>query len=371
MNIYFQKIEEIQKKIREICDFTGVPFCAVVCSKENNEIFRYTYGASVTCEEPLQMYSCSKPVTAIAAMMLLERGLLHLNDEAEKYLPELSGCFLLNESGKKVSPKKKITIRHLLTMTAGFTYDVDTEPIKKLQRDNPLADLRKFISAFVQSPLAFEPGAKFQYSLCYDVLAGVIEGAAEKKFSEFVKENIFQPLEMYNSNFDNRKTNFPQMYQAEKNGKISLVDGKNRLILSKNYESGGAGLISTVEDYAKFSRFLAQGGVNVRGERLLGESYIKLMASEQVGKIAVKNNFTCVQGDDYGYGFGVRVRKRATDWGLPPGEYGWDGAAGSYHMIDPKNKISIVIGMNILGWPYVFTGRHLEIVYAIYKELLQ
>ena len=172
----------------------GVPYCDVLCSKENDEIFRYAYGTNVTGEEHLQMYSCSKPITAIAAMMLLERGLLHLNDEAEKYLPVLSECFLLNESGQKVSPKKKITIRHLLTMTAGFTYDVDTEPIKKLQRDNPLADLRKFISAFVQSPLAFEPGAKFQYSLCYDVLAGVIEGAAEKKFSEFVRDNIFSRL---------------------------------------------------------------------------------------------------------------------------------------------------------------------------------
>lgn len=141
------------------------------------------------------------------------------------------------------------------------------------------------------------------------------------------------------------------------------------MILSKNYESGGAGLISTVEDYAKFSRFLAQGGVNVMGERLLGESYIKLMASEQVGKIAVKNNFTCGQCDDYGYGFGVRVRKYPAKWGLPQGEYGWDGAAGSYQMIDPKNKISIVIGMNILGWSYLFTGEHLEIVRAIYDVL--
>lgn len=204
----------------------GVPYCDVLCSKENDEIFRYAYGTNVTGEEHLQMYSCSKPITAIAAMMLLERGLLHLNDEAEKYLPELSGCFLLNESGQKISPKKKITIRHLLTMTAGFTYDVDTEPIKKLQRDNPLADLRKFISAFVQSPLAFESGAEFQYGLSYDVLAGVIEVAAEKKFSEFLKDNIFQPLEMDNSSFDNRKTNFPQMYQVEENGKIFLVDSK-------------------------------------------------------------------------------------------------------------------------------------------------
>ena len=121
------------------------------------------------------------------------------------------------------------------------------------------------------------------------MLAGVIEAAAEKKFSEFVKENIFQPLEMDDSYFDNRIASCSEMYQAEENGKISLADAKNHLILSQNYESGGAGLISTVEDYAKFARFLARGGVNARGERLLGESYLKLMASEQTEKIAIKN----------------------------------------------------------------------------------
>ena len=371
MNGVFRKKEETRKRIREICDFVGVPYCDVLCSKGNGEVFRCIYGENATGKEYLRMYSCSKPVTAIAAMILAERGLLHFDDEAEKYIPELSGAFLINGSGQKVFPRKKITVRHLLTMTAGFSYDVNTVPIRKLQKDNPFASLKDFISTFVQSPLSFEPGEEFRYGLCYDVLAGVIEAAAEKKFSEFVKENIFQPLEMGDSYFDNRIASCSEMYQAEENGKISLADAKNHLILSQNYESGGAGLISTVEDYAKFARFLALGGVNARGERLLGESYLKLMASEQTEKIAIKNNFTCVQGDDYCYGFGVRVRKRATDWGLPPGEYGWDGAAGSYLMIDPKNKISIVIGMNILGWPYVFSGKHTEIVHAIYNGLLQ
>lgn len=99
-------------------------------------------------------------------------------------------------------------------------------PIRKLQKDNPFAGLKDFIPTFVQSPLSFEPGEKFRYGLCYDVLAGVIEAAAEKKFSEFVKENIFQPLEMDDSYFDNRIASCSEMYQAEENGKISLADAK-------------------------------------------------------------------------------------------------------------------------------------------------
>ena len=267
MNGVFRKEEETRKRIREICDFVGVPYCDVLCSKGNGEVFRCIYGENATGKEYLRMYSCSKPVTAIAAMILAERGLLHFDDEAEKYIPELSGAFLINGSGQKVFPRKKITVRHLLTMTAGFSYDVNTVPIRKLQKDNPFASLKDFIPTFVQSPLSFEPGEKFRYGLCYDVLAGVIEAAAEKKFSEFVKENIFQPLEMDDSYFDNRIASCSEMYQAEENGKISLADAKNHLILSQNYESGGAGLISTVEDYAKFARFLARGGGQLSDDR--------------------------------------------------------------------------------------------------------
>ena len=95
---------------------------------------------------------------------------------------------------------------------------------------------------------------------------------------------------------------------------------------------------------------------------------MQALATEQVKNISVQNTFTCVQGEDYGYGLGVRVRQSPTAWGLPVGEFGWDGAAGSYVMVDPERKISVFIGMHVRNWPEVFTGKHLEIVEAIYKE---
>lgn len=362
--------DNVQKRIRDVCENAGVPYCDVLCRRQNEKFFRYMYGENVTGKEQLQMYSCSKPVTAVAAMLLLERGLIHLEDAAEKYLPQLSECFLVDRFGQKVAPKTKMTLRHLLTMSAGFTYDVKTEPIRKMQANNENADLKDFISAFVKSPLSFEPGSRFQYGLCYDVLAAIIEVVAKMKFSEFVKENIFCPLGMKNSFFDNRKSDVYKMYKADKNGAITRIDNDNFLVLTERYESGGAGLVSTVEDYSEFADFLARGGVNADGKRIIDEKYIRLLASEQINDIAVENTFTCVQGKDYDYGFGVRVRKKATEWGLPRGEYGWDGAAGSYLMVDPVNKISVVIGMNVMEWPYVFTGKHLEIVRAIYERYI-
>lgn len=364
------KIGQAKREIEKILKEAGAPYCDVLCYKEDKEIFRYVYGENATGKEKLRMYSCSKPITAVAALVLVERGLLGLDDEVEKYLPEISDCFLSGENGEKVAPKNKMTVRHLLTMTAGFTYNTDTEPIKALKKANPNANLRDFISAFVASPLAFESGTKFEYSLCYDVLAAVIEVASGEKFSAFIKKNIFIPLHMNDSSFDNENFGFSQTYAAGENGEVFPCGGDNYLILTKNYESGGAGLVSTVEDYEKFARCLARGGKTTEGKSVICEELLKEMAKEQVISGSIKNEFTCAQGDDYGYGFGVRVRRKDTEWGLKKGEYGWDGLACSYLLIDPEKSVALVMGMNLLFWPRIFIGKHLEIVRAIYENLL-
>ena len=145
--------------------------------------------------------------------------------------------------------------------------------------------------------------------------------------------------------------------------------GKNiqRYKLGSEYESGGAGLVSTVEDYIRFADAMACGGVAKNGYRVLSEEGLKQLTSEQLKEITINNSFTCVQGDDYGYGLGVRIRRVATDWGLNKGEFGWDGAACSYVMVDPEKKISIFIGAHLRNWPFVFTDKHLSIVEKVYK----
>lgn len=362
--------KEVEHIINNICLSAKIPYCDVICYKGKKELLRYVYGENATRKVFLPMYSCSKPITAFAVMMLIERGMLNLDDEVEKFIPEVKKCFLVNEHGNKYMPMTKMTVRHLLTMTAGFTYDIGTMPICELKRENPKATLQEFILAFVSSPLAFEPGKRFEYSLCYDVLAAVIEKVVKNKFSVFVGENIFKPLGMNDSFFDNRKVDFQQSFIVGRDGVIRKCGNENDLIFTHNYESGGAGLISTVNDYSKFARCLLSKGVAENGTRILSEKFVKMMSSEQIENVSVKNSFTCVQGKDYAYGFGVRVRKIATNWGLGKGEYGWDGAAGSYLMVDPVREVSVVIGMNLLNWPNVFIGKHLEIVRAIYENLV-
>ena len=141
------------------------------------------------------------------------------------------------------------------------------------------------------------------------------------------------------------------------------------MIPTPAYESGGAGLVSTVEDYIRFADALACGGVAANGYRVLRKETLAQLTSEQLKEISISNNFACVQGGDYGYGLGVRIRQKPTEWGLSKGEFGWDGAAGSYVMMDPEKKVSIFIGLHLRNWPVAFMGKHLQIVEKIYREL--
>ena len=328
----------IESIIDEIRSETGVPYIDVICYKEHKELFRYTSGECATGKELLYMYSCSKPITVTSALRLVEQGLLSIDDPVCKYLPDMKNAFYIDESGEQVTVGEGMTLRHLFTMTAGFTYNFNTSPIQQLIKDSGgKARLGDFIPKFVETPLAFQPGTRFQYSLCHDIIAAVVEVVSGKCFSEYVNEVILAPLGMNNSRFDNKETGVADIYMASEQG-VHRIEEEKILLPTRSYESGGAGLCSTVEDYALFADALACGGVANNGYRVLGTDMIRELTTEQVKSVSMNNSFSCIQGDDYGYGLGVRVRQIPTEWGLGVGEYGWDGAAGSYVMIDPARK---------------------------------
>jgi CubicO group peptidase (beta-lactamase class C family) len=359
----------IQEFIEHLRKETGVAYIDVICKEKHKTVFRYVSGNGVTGKEQLYMYSCSKVITVVAALRLVEEGKISLEDKVCKYLPEIEKAFIAEENGEKRIVGQDMTLRHLFTMSAGFTYNLATEPIIKLAKEsNGQAVLRDFISKFVETPLSFCPGARFQYSLCHDVLAAVVEVVTGKRFSAYIQESIFTPLGMRNSCFDNSEQGVFETYAATEAGEIYLDTQGKLLMPTKAYESGGAGLVSTVEDYSRFADALACGGVAENGYQVIKKETLELLRAEQFKGLSLNNGFTCVQGNDYGYGLGVRVRTAETQWGLPKGEFGWDGAAGSYVMVDPKREVSVFIGMNILNWPAVFAGKHLQIVERLYQQ---
>ena len=356
-------IEQVRKEV-------GIPYLDVLCYKEHREVFRYLSGENTTGKEKLYMYSCGKPITVVSALRLIEEGKLSLEDKVCDYLPEIKNAFIINEQGEKEYVGEQMTVRHLFTMTSGFTYEVYAPHLVRFAKESQgKATLRDFIAKFVEAPLAFAPGTNYKYSISHDVLGAVTEVITGKKFSEYVKECIFAPLGMKESRFDNKEENMADVYMAYADGRVERIVEEKFLIPTPAYESGGAGLVSTVEEYIRFADALACGGVAANGYQVLSEPTLRQLVSEQLKEIAINNDFACVQGSDYGYGLGVRIRQVSTEWGLDKGEFGWDGAAGSYVMIDPKNKFSVFIGVHLRNWPVAFKGRHLQIVEKLYREL--
>ena len=349
---------------------TGIAYIDVICYQKHKEILRY--GSGATGKEQLYMYSCGKPVTVTAALKLVQEGKMGLDDCVCDYLPAVKNAFIINEKGEREIVGGLMKIRHLFTMSAGFSYNLKTEPILTLAEESEgRATLQEFIPKFVETPLLFTPGTRFEYSLCHDVLAAVVEKVSGIPFSQYVKEAVFAPLGMENSCFDNSEKEVADVYMAYTDGRVEKIDEGKILLPTPAYESGGAGLSSTVEDYIRFADALACGGEGANGYRLLDEETVRLLASTQITCGTVENGFTCVQGEDYGYGLGVRVRQVPTKWGLGKGEFGWDGAAGSYVLIDRDRELSVFIGMHVRNWPVVFKDKHLEIVKGIYEVLLK
>ena len=360
--------EKTKAYIHKLIADKGIPYIDFSISVGKEEVFRY-YAAKegeATGKEKLWFFSATKPMTVVAAMRLVEEGKLSLDDEVAKYLPAYKNTFLADGT----PTKNKMLVRHLFTMSAGFSYAVWADPYKSIiQEAGEHATTLEIINALSKAPLLFEPGERFEYSLCHDVLAAVVEVVSGKRFSAYMDEVIFTPLGMKNTGFHTEKQTPPAPYYLVKEEGMVDSTNDNFLILTDNYDSGGAGAIGTVEDYAKFARALALGGVAENGYRLIGEDTLKQIYALEHGGLEVQGTFTCAHGNDYGYGLGVRVRKKATSWGLPKGEFGWDGALGAYLLVDPEKQISVVIGMHIFGWPDIFKGEHLNLVQCAYEDL--
>lgn len=364
----FMKGKKTKERLSELIKEKNIPYLDILVKKEHETILR-SYDSrdnKATGKENLFLFSCTKPMTVACVLHLVEEGKLSLDDEVAKYLPDYANTFLNN--GEKT--KNRITIQHLLTMTGGFTYILPERAKELLIKTENKATTIEVVSQFVKDPLKFEPGERYEYSLCHDVLGAVVEVVSGKRFSEYMKEVIFQPLGMQSMGFHTEQLlEMEKLYQAKPSGEIIEIPINNELVYGENYDSGGAGVIGNVEEYARFADLLACGGKSEDGYMLLKKGTVDLLRQETIASLNVDNSFTCVQGDDYGYGLGVRVRKKQTDWGLPVGEFGWDGAAGTYIMADPINKISIVIGMHLRGWPNVFKGEHLRLVQCVYEDM--
>ena len=320
----------------------GVPGFDIVVYKDGECVFRYMNGfsdlenkASITGKERYNIYSCSKPITAVAALQLWEKGLFSLEDKLSLYMPEFEKMTVRTNEGIKEA-KNPILIKHLFEMTAGFDYNVESASLKKARENtNGLCPTRETMKYLAKEPLAFEPGTGWLYGLSHDVLASLVEVITGTRFSEYVKANIFEPLGMTNSTFLLPKEELegiaPQ-YEFVGGAPNPLRIGEDITIykLGSEYESGGAGCISTVDDYIKFLEALRIGDI------ILKKETVNLMQTDRLNE-QQRGGYSAYLKPNYGYGLGVRTPKEN---GVMS-DFGWAGAAGAHAAVDLKNGISI------------------------------
>lgn len=354
-----------------------IPGNSISVCINGKEVFSYSSGFSniekqvpMKGTELLNIYSCSKIATVTAALQLYEKGLFLLDDPLYDYIPEFREMYIKTDGGNLRRAKRAITLRHLFTMTSGLQYNTDTTSfVRAKELTCGGMDTLTVIKCLAQDPLSFEPGEYWQYSLSHDVLAAVVEIISGKKFRDYVKENIFEPLEMNNSYYHNEKVRLSMAEQYryvnsndtdivelqsitenKSNGKIINVGKDVSLIFGPDYDSGGAGITTTVSDYSKFAAALSNWGKCKNGERILSKGTIELMRTEQLND-RQKKNFTWKQLKGYGYGLGVRTLTDTALSGTTGSiqEFGWGGAAGATVLVDADRGLSMFYAHHMLN----------------------
>lgn len=338
------------ENLKRFCDSfldAGLPGFDIAVYQNGAPILRYYNGYSdlenkikMNGKERYNIYSCSKVITCTAAMMLWEKGLFSLEDKLCDYLPEFSEMTVITD-GKLKKADNPILIKHLFEMTAGFSYSTVSDNLMKCREDTdgkcPTLTAMKYLA---KDPLWFEPGDRWEYSLCHDVLAALVEVISGEKFEEFVRKNIFDTAKMKDSTFmlpeDEIETIAPQ-YSFEDGHTVNVGKHIVNYKIGSEYASGGAGCISTVDDYMKFLEGLRTG-------LFLEPDTLRLMTTDRLSEHQKRTYWT---SDTHGYGLGVRCPKGDSRYI----DFGWGGAASAYLAIDPENAISLYLGAHMLSSP--------------------
>lgn len=362
------RFSNLQKLLEQFVSMDAGPSgCALSVTKDGESLFEgYCGCADAESGRPVgpdtlyRTYSCTKVVTAAAFMLLLEWGLVQLDDPVSEYLPEFKDSLVCHYTGNNMESlrpaQSPMRLKHLVTMTSGLTYDGDLNTTQRavkaiitdVNRDG--MPLREFARRASRVPLRFEPGTGWNYGVSHDVLAAVIEVVSGKKFSEYLTDEFFTPLGMKDTSFflrPDQEERLAVLYRYENGARVPNREEEFKFRPTYQLESGGAGLLSTLGDFSKFGEMLAMGGT-YRGVRILGRKTIDLMRQNQLCPEALKdfrdthkNGWEFMSG--YGYGLGVKTLMNLAEANTAgtPGEFSWAGAAGTLLLADPEERLSI------------------------------
>jgi CubicO group peptidase (beta-lactamase class C family) len=361
-----EKLARVGDYLRDEIAAGKIPGASLLIQQHGHPVYSRDFGfidaghtRPMTPAAIFSWYSMSKPITSVAAMMLVEDGKLALGDPVSKYIPEFAdvkvGSDKPDETGKPtLAPlQRPITIEDLLRHTSGLTYGFYGESrVKKRYANAGLFDgdfdNAEFVARLAKLPLAEQPETLWDYGHSTDVLGRIIEIASGQSLFQFEKKRLLDPLGMTDTAFyvaDAAKR--PLVAEAMPDDRFaSPVAGIRDPMLARRWESGGAGMVGTIGDYARFAQMLSDGGV-LDGKRFLKAETVAAMTSDHIGpetKIARDSFYFPGEGSGFGLGFAVRTSKVAGILSAP-GEYRWDGVAGTFFFIDPRDDMFVICMM--------------------------
>ncbi len=371
----------------------GIPGLDVIVTRDHETVFRRMVGHSdpekkkpVSDRDFYLLYSCTKVVTMTAMMQLIEAGKASLYDPVSHFLPEWEAMTVMNADYKTkdyfFSPKlsepshyakNRVRIIDCMSMMAGLTYDMHSEAIQELLAGKPEATTREVVAAIARMPLLFEPGTHYKYSLGHDIIAAVVEVISGERFSDYLNRHIFAPLGItdltcHMTPEQQARLSAMYVYQPDTHEMKYEPDANNAYMITPNYESGGAALAGTADAYSAVLEALANEGVGRNGARILTkESVLRFTHSVTTGEAT--REFRSGRFLEYAYGLGVRVKVDSILGWSPVGEFGWDGAAGGYGVIDPFNHVSIFYVEHILNFFEGYSVIHPRVRDLVYKGL--
>lgn len=299
--------------------------------------------APMTERSLFRIYSMTKAVTAVAAMMLVEEGKLQLTDPASKFLPEFKSVMVQSEGAGPQRPSREITIQDLLLHTSGLSHRT-SELYRRLQVRSRSIDLRQFVANITKAPLMEDPGTRFRYSEATTVLGRIVEVSAKQSFDSFVATRILQPLGMSDTAFWVDAAARPRLttvYQRGQDGTIAPFEIEEVPFTEKPaLMEGAVGLVSTAEDFVRFSQMLLNKG-ELGGVRLLKPETAQSMTINSLSPSILKE-----KGGNVGWGLAnvdVVVGEGSRGYLTAIGEYGWDGSAGTFFAVDPSKELVVTL----------------------------
>jgi len=329
----------------------------------------------------VQIFSMTKPVTGVALMQLWEQGRFGLDDPLARYLPEFADVKVIDGRGGLRAPSRPILIRDIMRHTAGFSYGMrDTMADAAFKAADPLNnanDLSEFGRRLASVPLMFDPGDQWSYSAAVDVQALLVEKLSGQPFEAYVKSHILDPLGMKQTGWTQPQEAFQRLaatYNIGPDGKLARQgDAETRSLNfdpTRRLTMGGAGLVASIDDYARFSRMLLAGGT-LDGVRILAPSTVRLMATNQLDPRITDRWWLPGKGS---VGFGLDFAVRQSPPQTPEenrgavGEFFWDGRDSTLFWVDPANHMTVVFFVQT--FPFDGTLHH-DLRNAVYGPAYQ